>query len=466
MGKKEAKQKEQQQKKLFAPDFSADTTIIGFTGSLGSGATFISERLEQQHKYKRYSLSERLKEIARERGIEPTVENLQNLGNTLRKDNGNDFLVISVLKKIKEDELKGYKGFMVDSIRNDGEVAALRQFPYFYLFSVHADKEKRQQRAVGSSKRFKKNQEFEAADDRDKEEEFAYGQQVNKCNYLADLIINNNEDYPKTSEIGINNFINGIYQKYILLLETKKEGRALYDRLPTVHETYMTMAYAESQRSSCLKRKVGCVIASISQHDVQDKAIKDTAHAISSGCNEVPVGTKPCVFSEFEKCYRDYLFELQADKIKHCPSCGLQITKPLATCRGCGTAINTYRKACPSCKKEIDIHYKCKCGSDIFKDYLTSGGKLLDMCKALHAEENALIYLTKRGILNSDELVLYTTTFPCNLCANKIVTAGIKKIVYADPYTMEEAKKTLTTGGVTMEKFEGIKSSAFFRLYK
>ena len=93
-------------------------------------------------------------------------------------------------------------------------------------------------------------------------------------------------------------------------------------------------------------------------------------------------------------------------------------------------------------------------------------GKLLDMCRALHAEENALLNLTKISRNNSSDLVLYTTTYPCNLCANKIVAAGIKKVMYSDPYPMEDAKKTLESGGVTVEKFQGIKSSAFFRLYK
>ena len=61
--------------------------------------------------------------------------------------------------------------------------------------------------------------------------------------------------------------------------------------------------------------------------------------------------------------------------------------------------------------------------------------------------------------------VLYSTTFPCNLCANKIVTVGIRKVVYAEPYTMEEAKKVFKKDGVELERFQGVKSRAYFRLY-
>jgi len=62
-------------------------------------------------------------------------------------------------------------------------------------------------------------------------------------------------------------------------------------------------------------------------------------------------------------------------------------------------------------------------------------------------------------------LVLYTTTFPCNLCANRIVAAGINRVVYAEAYTMKESKEILRRGTVEIQKFEGVKSTAYFRLY-
>lgn len=123
-------------------------------------------------------------------------------------------------------------------------------------------------------------------------------------------------------------------------------------------------------------------------------------------------------------------------------------------------------KSCPNCKKEISVKYDCpQCHVNVYSEYLLSGGKLLDMCKALHAEENALISLTKMGSNNQPGLTLYTTTYPCNMCANKIVASGIKKIVYADPYPMKEAKDILAAAKVESVKFQGIKSSAYFRLY-
>ena len=72
----------------------------------------------------------------------------------------------------------------------------------------------------------------------------------------------------------------------------------------------------------------------------------------------------------------------------------------------------------------------------------------------------------KEGRASTDSLVLFTTTQPCNLCANKIVTAGINKVVFAEPYFMPESEKILTDGKVETQRFEGVKSSAYFRLYQ
>jgi len=89
----------------------------------------------------------------------------------------------------------------------------------------------------------------------------------------------------------------------------------------------------------------------------------------------------------------------------------------------------------------------------------------LDVCRALHAEENAIISLAKTGRASAENNVLYSTTFPCTLCANKIVQSNIKRVVYSEPYTMPEAERLLKNKGIEIERFEGVKSTAFFRLY-
>ena len=110
------------------------------------------------------------------------------------------------------------------------------------------------------------------------------------------------------------------------------------------------------------------------------------------------------------------------------------------------------------------------CGLNVFDFYIPGSkeapGKLLDMCRALHAEEITLLKLAKNYGKTSDNMVLYVTTQPCNLCSNKVVLAGIKKVVYAEPYSIKEAEEILRSGKVEAIRFEGVKSSAYFRLYQ
>lgn len=91
--------------------------------------------------------------------------------------------------------------------------------------------------------------------------------------------------------------------------------------------------------------------------------------------------------------------------------------------------------------------------------------KILDYCRALHAEENAILNVARVGASAAlPTSTLFTTTYPCNLCANKIAQVGIKHIVYFEPYPMEEAKKILEDKGVEQEPFEGVTYNGYFRL--
>jgi deoxycytidylate deaminase len=84
----------------------------------------------------------------------------------------------------------------------------------------------------------------------------------------------------------------------------------------------------------------------------------------------------------------------------------------------------------------------------------------------LHAEENAIVNLARNGrSVPLERCTLYTTTYPCRLCANKIVNVGIKRLVYLEPYPDQEAKKILEHGAVRDEFFEGITFKAYSRVY-
>ncbi|RLC41547.1 MAG: hypothetical protein DRH49_05275, partial [Candidatus Coatesbacteria bacterium] len=92
--------------------------------------------------------------------------------------------------------------------------------------------------------------------------------------------------------------------------------------------------------------------------------------------------------------------------------------------------------------------------------------KHLDLCRAIHAEERAIIQLARLGGVSIIGSIIYVTTFPCQLCSKKIIESGIKEVVYCEPYPNIEGKKLLYQSGIKLREFEGIKARAYFKLLK
>jgi deoxycytidylate deaminase len=95
--------------------------------------------------------------------------------------------------------------------------------------------------------------------------------------------------------------------------------------------------------------------------------------------------------------------------------------------------------------------------------------KGLQYCKALHAEENAIIQASKIGGMGLAGGRIYTTTFPCELCAKKIQQVGIKEVIYVDPYPENISERVYLQDGIIKVKtrqFEGVKAYGYFKLFK
>ena len=58
---------------------------------------------------------------------------------------------------------------------------------------------------------------------------------------------------------------------------------------------------------------------------------------------------------------------------------------------------------------------------------------LLEFSRVVHAEMAAISEAAMRGVALAGS-TLYTTTYPCHLCARLIIATGIERVVYIDPY--------------------------------
>lgn len=374
--------------------------IIGLTGPFGSGCSYIATNILIEEGYKYISLSDILREeISSENS---TRSDLQDKGNELRKQKGANYLAKRAIEIINSLE---DKKIIVDSIRNTHEIELFKEsYPDFYLIATWANKDIRWKRV---EKKYKGNLSlFEKDDGRDKDEKSENGQQITLCYQMADIIILNEKEIHSTSSDDFKN-IKRIVERYIGLIEKSKKFE------PTEMETLMSMAYANSMRSSCTQRKVGALI------------IDEYGNVFSSGYNEVPVSERPCK-NEYGMCYRKYLRNNIDNKLRD----------------------------------EINDGELANKVSQIIK----SNSKMLDYCRALHAEENAIVNMARLSVsANYGEATLFTTTYPCNLCANKIAQVGIKKIIYYEPYPQEEAKKTLAAHNVKQVPFEGVTFNSYFK---
>jgi len=81
-------------------------------------------------------------------------------------------------------------------------------------------------------------------------------------------------------------------------------------------------------------------------------------------------------------------------------------------------------------------------------------GERHELCRGLHAEQNAIIQAAKHGV-RIDGATLYTTHHPCSICAKMAINAGVVQIVCREDYPDDLGKQMLALGGVELEVFGG-----------
>lgn len=74
-----------------------------------------------------------------------------------------------------------------------------------------------------------------------------------------------------------------------------------------------------------------------------------------------------------------------------------------------------------------------------------------EKCRAVHAEQNAIIQASLHGV-DLAGATLYCTHQPCILCAKMIVNANIKKVVYKKDYPDSDSVKLFQEAGIEIKK--------------
>ncbi|VVB64208.1 tRNA-specific adenosine deaminase [uncultured archaeon] len=80
-----------------------------------------------------------------------------------------------------------------------------------------------------------------------------------------------------------------------------------------------------------------------------------------------------------------------------------------------------------------------------------ASGTRHELCRAVHAEQNAIIQAALHGV-SIEGATLYCTHQPCILCAKMLINAKISRVVYSQAYPDDTALRFLGQAGVEVSR--------------
>ncbi|MCK5509157.1 MAG: hypothetical protein KAI50_11650 [Desulfobacterales bacterium] len=342
---------------------------------------------------------------------------LQSAGNGFRKKISREILSQLVIKEIAlirdraenqygeessdNDETKSNRKSrrhvtIIDSLKNPSEVELLQTVyrDMFYLFGVLCPEDIRLKRLVDQKDidPVKTTQLMI----RDKSEGEKYGQQMLKTILHSDFFVTNSKENVDSLKPSL--------KRYVQIMMGDKTIT------PKLEENAMFHAQSAAVRSGCLSRQVGAAI------------IDQDGNLISTGCNDVPKAGGGLYTTEDgdddSRCMYKYGGKCKNNETKN--RILNDIEKIVESHIGTGSSAK---------KINQDIRSLSRLNS------------LIEFCRAIHAEMDAIISVARNGAVSLKGASLFCTTFPCHNCARHIIAAGISKVYYIEPYEKSLALK-------------------------
>lgn len=327
---------------------------------------------------------------------------------------------------------------VVDALRNPFEILYLRErYSGFYCMSVNTPKDVRHDKLLKDLKLG--YDEILTIDEKENESGSVYDSFVkinlNSCIQLSDIFLCH-DGTPAARNF---NLINQLFTYISLMFHP---GLVT----PSPQERLMQIAYTAKLNSGCLSRQVG---AAITDSNFSVKAV---------GWNSSPAGTVPCNLRRFEDLYRNEDREAYSDFERTNPKFRDNIIK-----------LEDELKLIPDLESKLNGIGFPYCFKDIYTSYAEKQKHNQVHTRALHAEENAFLQLSKYGAQGIEGGKLFSTASCCELCAKKAYHLGIKEIYYIDSYPGISEEHVLGIGSACrrpkMILFSGCVGRAYVSLY-
>ena len=87
------------------------------------------------------------------------------------------------------------------------------------------------------------------------------------------------------------------------------------------------------------------------------------------------------------------------------------------------------------------------------EDQNIPSGERHELCRGLHAEQNAIIQAAVFGVSIKGS-VLYCTNTPCVVCVKMLINAGVTEIIYAGEYPDDLAKQMMSESTLKIKRFK------------
>ncbi|HDZ9223413.1 TPA: deoxycytidylate deaminase [Vibrio cholerae] len=340
--------------------------------------------------------------------------------------------IIKMIRKVTKN--KAY--IVIDAIRNPYEAKFFKdRYAAFHLVSINAPDEHRS-RYMQKLHKFSSDQidTIEKIESGKAEGDFVAftNQNVKKCIEISDIHLFN----PK-NEFDNNNILKAQIVWYVALMQHP----GLIP--PSSMERVMQVAYTMKMNSGCISRQVGAVVT-------------DSHNSIKSvGWNDVAKGQVPCSMRSLNGLIEEFNPITYSNYERNNQKFRIKANEKLIKIK----EINA--------KSQIfDGHNISYCFKDIHNSLDDKGNQV--HTRALHAEENAFLQLTKYGGSGVEGGILYTTASPCELCAKKAYQLGIAEIVFIDPYPGIAQEHIINIGdnAPKLIQFRGAIGKAYHRLYE
>lgn len=95
----------------------------------------------------------------------------------------------------------------------------------------------------------------------------------------------------------------------------------------------------------------------------------------------------------------------------------------------------------------------CTIDNCLRKKYNLKSGEKQELCRCVHAEQNAIL----NSLKNDEDIkgsTIYVTKSPCIICAKLIINSGIAKVIYANKYPDLGAFEILDEAGIITEYYD------------